>query len=323
MLNFRPAKHVLRRSPIVLGLLIGLPLVGLPLQKVEPVQPSVFLAQARTEKSLLWEISGRGLQQPSYLYGTLHLACPNQIVIPNQLKAKFAATQQLYLELDLDDPQVGAALLQSATALRSAKPLNTLLTPQDYALTKQYFQQNLGVAIDSFNTLQPILLVAFLYPVLLGCEPDSWDQILAQWATQQNRPVLGLETVQEQVTFLTQIPLTTQAQMLMAMVRNPDQAKKDINQLLLAYQNQDLAALYQIVKTSPGFNPRFEQVLLEQRNRRWIATIAQATATKPTFFAVGAAHLGGKAGLINLLRQEGYTVKPVTLDRSPLKVQSN
>src|SRR5690554_5438606 len=72
------------------------------------------LAQVPHEKTLLWEISGQGLPQPSYLFGTLHLLCASDIEPSETLKAKLAGTQALFLELDFTDPALAAQLMQQA-----------------------------------------------------------------------------------------------------------------------------------------------------------------------------------------------------------------
>lgn len=66
------------------------------------------------EKSLLWQISGNGLAKPSYLYGTIHLICPNDYFMTDSTKAAFARTEQVYLELDMDDPSIMSKMMRTA-----------------------------------------------------------------------------------------------------------------------------------------------------------------------------------------------------------------
>ncbi len=269
---------------------------------------------ASLEKSLLWEISGQGLAQSSYLYGTMHLTCPNQLVVPEKLQEKLAKTKQLYLELDMDDPNLGTAIVQN-TYHKHGSTLKNLVSPQDYAIASQFFQQNVGIPLDKVGSMKPIILIGLLYPSLLGCQPGSWEATLIQLAQTQNTEVLGLETVQSQFAIFDQIPPKDQAAMVMEVVKDPAKSKQELQKLLAAYQAQDVNELYQMVAQATATEARFERVLLTERNQRWIPAIAQAAKTKPTFFAVGAGHLGGKNGVIPLLRQAGYTVKPVALDR--------
>ena len=78
------------------------------------------LAQAPTEKKLLWEITGKNISTPSYLYGTIHVLCPQDLVVTEQIKQKFDATQQLYLELDFDDPSIPKTFHQTTRKSESS-----------------------------------------------------------------------------------------------------------------------------------------------------------------------------------------------------------
>jgi uncharacterized protein len=267
------------------------------------------------EKSLLWEISGQGLMQPSYLYGTLHLTCANQLVVPANLRHKFAKTQQLYLEIDMDDPNLTVNLLQNSYQKNGAT-LKTLLSAQDYAIVSQFFQKNVGIPLDTVGALKPIVLIALLYPSLLECQPGSWEGELLKLAQTQRAEVLGLETVQAQFVAFDQIPLKAQGAMIMEVVKDPAKSKQEFQKLRAAYQAQDVDQLYKMMTEASSPETQFEQRLIIDRNQRWIPAIAQAAKAKSTFFAVGAGHLGGQSGVISLLRQAGFTVKPVPLDRS-------
>jgi len=86
--------------------------------------------------------------------------------------------------------------------------------------------------------------------------------------------------------------------------------KEDFSKMVAEYKKQNLDSLYQQVTSSPDIQGS-EKVLLFDRNARWIPQMESAMKESPTFFAVGAGHLAGDKGVINLLRQQGYTVKPV------------
>jgi uncharacterized protein YbaP (TraB family) len=273
--------------------------------------------QVPSEKTLLWEISGKGLAKPSYLYGTIHLACPEQLVVPKSVQERFAKTQQLFLELDMDDPTMLPATVQGAV-MDKGTTLKTLLNPQDYATAQQYFQQNLGVSIDQVGTIKPFVLVALLYPSFLGCQqPGSWEGMLTKLAQTRQMEILGLESVQEQLAIFDRIPLREQVAMLMEVINDPHKAKQQVQELLAAYRNQDMPVIHQMVIQSTQTETKYETILLTERNRRWIPKIAKAAQTKSTFFAVGAGHLGGRNGVVAILRQAGYVVKPIFGDRKP------
>lgn len=263
-----------------------------------------------TEKTLLWEISGPGIAQPSYLYGTIHVACPQEVFLSENLSKSFSKVQQLYLEVDLDDPTLTSQTLQSIP-MKNGGNLRTLLNPKDYAKADQFFQQNLKLPLDRVSRVKPLFLTSMIYPAFLGCQPTSWEKTFMGMAVSRRMDVHGLETVQEQMTVLDAIPLKSQTTSLMKVVNDPFAARREVNALSATYKAQDVAKIYQLVVQSPDITPQYAALLLDSRNQRWIPKIIKAAKAKPTFFGVGAAHLGGDRGVISLLRQAGYTVKPI------------
>jgi uncharacterized protein len=268
-------------------------------------------AQVPNERSLLWEISGKNLAKPSYLYGTIHLTCANQIQPSNTLRQKFNSTQQLYLELDMDDPNTSMALLNQMR-LPQGKTLRSYLKPKDYNTVAQFFQENIGLPLENMHSLKPFFLISLLYPPLMACPIASWEDTLSKLAQARNIPLQGLETVQEQVAAIDRVPIAVQLQSLMMLVRNPGAARKEIQGLMALYRTQDITRMANMGNSDPA-TKRYDQALLGDRNRRWIPRMARIAKAKPTFFAVGAGHLGGKDGVIALLRRSGYRVRSIAL----------
>jgi uncharacterized protein len=282
--------------------------IALPLLSFS--NPDIAASQPPMEKTLLWQISGPGLSRPSYLYGTVHLACKDQTFLSENLRKSFGSVSQLYLELDHDDPTLTAQTFQSLP-MRNGQNLRTLLTQKDYAQADQFFQKNLKIPLDRVNRVKPLFLTTMIAPLFMGCQPTSWEKTFADMASSRKIEILGLETVQQQMAAIDAIPLKEQASALMDIVRDPFKARQETNALFTAYKNQDIAKLYQITAQSPGMTPRYITLLLSDRNQRWIPKILKAAKAKPTFFGVGAAHLAGDRGVISLLRKAGYTVKPL------------
>jgi uncharacterized protein len=284
----------------------------LPLWVAAPAiaQVPARTAAIPTEKSLLWEISGKGLSQPSYLYGTIHAICPSQLKVPSTLRSRLPRTQQVYLELDLDDPNV---LLQSVQRMQlpPGQTLQTLMKPTDYAKLRQFVQQRLRLNIDRIQTIKPLLLSGLFTAPLLNCQPISWEEQLIEMARGQRIEILGLETVDEQIAAVDKVPLQQQVKMLMDIINQFGKSQQQMRQLISLYNQQDIATLHRVITDPKEVSIKFDTIFLRDRNRRWIPRIANIAQRKPTFFAVGAGHLGGAEGVIALLRRAGYTVKPV------------
>jgi len=99
--------------------------------------------------------------------------------------------------------------------------------------------------------------------------------------------------------------------MLVKMVDNWSLGKSELKTLIKDYKKQDIEALLKDMTSSSTADVAFEKDLLENRNRNWIPRMATIMKEKPTFFGVGAGHLGGEKGVITLLKKQGYTVKAV------------
>ena len=255
---------------------------------------------------LLFQVSGRSLAQPSYLYGTFHLICPGDLLLTEAMKKALGETRQLYLELDFDDPALQATMMKSML-LADGKNLKDYLKAEDYSVLDSYLQRSLGIGLAQLGRFKPIALLSMMYVKILECQPASYDVTLAQLAGKDGKEILGLETVEEQMAVLERIPLEQQLKNLVDMARKPEDTRKEINELTSAYKAQDLDRIMKLMAES-NFDVDTEQELLVKRNTNWIPIIEKAAQDKPTFFAFGAGHLGGPKGVVSLLREKGYAV---------------
>lgn len=261
------------------------------------------------KSSLLWEVSGNGLSKPSYLFGTMHLVCDSDIVITPPLQRAFDATQQLYLELDMDE---AGTMLQSMMGMmmKNGESLDKLLPASQYDSVAQKFTSITGIPMVMMKTMKPMMTSAMLYPYLLGCAGQGWDMKFLSMAKNDSKEVSGLEDVSVQLAVFDSIPYKVQAEMLADIVLHLDSTKKSFEVMVNIYKQRDIEKLAVVTaedKTMKGY----EAVMLDNRNKSWIPVIEKSARIHPVFVAVGAAHLGGNNGVVNLLRTKGYTVKPV------------
>lgn len=266
-------------------------------------------AQIPSENSMLWEFSGNGLSKPSYLYGTIHVICPDDLKIDSLVRVSFKNTDQLYLELDMDDPEMNEKMQKT---MIGKTHLRYLLDEQNYEKLANFFKDRVGYSIDMLGMIKPFYLLSFTYSPMIGCsQPVSVESSLLKMATEQSKSVFGLETLEDQARVFDNIPQKDQAAMLYEYVRNFDKMQENFQEMLKQYRQQDLVGLMNSASISNLKNEKFENALVNKRNESWAKEIPQIAAKKPTFFAFGAAHLGGETGVINLLRKAGYKVKAV------------
>ncbi len=265
--------------------------------------------QIPTEKTLLWKISGKNIKQSSYLYGTIHLLCPNQIKIDTVIKQAFNLTKQLFLEIDMDDPQMMVKAMKGMMMPDSVQ-LENLVSKADYDSMNIIFKAKAGMGLRLMGKAKPMLLMSAVFPALLQCNPDGFEKHFQAMAKARNMELKGLETIEYQMRVFDTIPYHVQAEMLKSMLFNLDSTKKEFDEMLAVYLAKDINAMQQLTTKDPEFG-KYDALMLQNRNNNWIPVIANAMKQMPTFFAVGAAHLGGKNGIISLLRKNSFKVEPV------------
>ncbi|MBC3785573.1 TraB/GumN family protein [Spirosoma utsteinense] len=274
----------------------------------------VGTAGAQTkDNALLYELTGPGITTPSYLYGTFHLVCPTDLAITDVMKKAVNDSQQLYLELDMDDPAMMGSMMKAMT-MTGGKTIKDYLKPDDYTLLDTYLKQKMNMSLTQVGTMKPIALTSLMYMTVLPCQPASYDMTFAQMVAKDKKEVLGLESLDAQLAALDNIPMEEQLKGLVDMAKKPEEAKQEFNALLAAYKAHDIARMMTMMKSSQfsgGDFAQYEDALLGKRNANWIPVIEKAAKEKATFFAFGAGHLGNDKGVVNLLREKGYTVKAV------------
>jgi len=259
--------------------------------------------------TLLWEISGKGLTAPSYIFGTFHLLCKEDIHFSNSLKQAVSNSHEIYLELDMDDP----ATLMSGLMLmnmKGGKKLKDLYKPEAYKRLSDYFKDSLQTPIAMLQGMKPEFLIALLYPKMMPCSATgSVEEEVMQLAKKEDKEIKGLETMAFQASLFDSIPYEKQAEELLNTLDSMEKSKKYFGQMLRAYKDQRLDEIEKIaIDPEFGFEEN-QDMLLDNRNKNWVKQLKEIMKKGPVFTAVGAGHLVGKAGLIALLRKEGYTVR--------------
>lgn len=264
-----------------------------------------------TGNTLLWEISGNGITTPSYLYGTFHLLCKDDIKLGTALKQAISKSHEVYLELDLDDPAtvLGALTLMN---MKDGKKLKDLYTAEQYQRISKFFTDSLKTPIGIFQRMKPEFLIALLYPKMMPCSSaSSMEESVMEFAKDAGKEIKGLETLAFQASIFDSIPYEEQATELLNTIDSMDRSKKYFSLMLDAYNGQQLGEIEKIVNT-PEFGVENNQdILLGNRNKNWVMQLKDIMKRKPVLAAVGAGHLVGKNGLLALLKAEGYTVRGI------------
>jgi uncharacterized protein YbaP (TraB family) len=271
---------------------------------------SACLGFSQTPHTLLWQISGKGLAKPSYLFGTMHVLCAEDARLSDSLKAVIAHCDEVYLEIDFSDmsKMLGA---MKYMRMNDSKKLSDLLSPKDYERVKTYFSQHSPMLpFGMLERFKPIIVSSLIEEESLGCKSTDGMELVIMKEL-HNKPVRGLETAEFQASLFDSIPYEEQARNLVSYIDSSEQNKKTTMELAELYKKQDLDGLDSLSqKGDPGMD-NYMDLLLYGRNRKWAAYLATVLPQKSLLVAVGAAHLPGDKGVINLLRKQGYTLTPV------------
>lgn len=269
-----------------------------------------LIGNAQEEKSLLWKISGNGLSQPSYLFGTIHITC-DATLDENVLKA-LDETSQLYLEIDMDDPELQVKTMQGMM-MKDGKKISAMVSAEQYKALNILFLENIGMSVNMLDNFKPSFVEMMLLPSMLDCPMQSIENELLKVTKEQNEEVYGLETIESQMEIFDAIPYEEQAENLAELAEEGIAKNKEMyKQMIAIYDSKDLNAIADFMKEEDSsMYEEHSDILLDNRNKSWIEKIEKAAKDNPTFFGVGAAHLPGENGVINLLRKQGYKVEAV------------
>lgn len=269
------------------------------------------LSLGTAQASLLWKVSGNELTQPSYLFGTIHVICEDRFIMNDTIESAFAQSETLVMELDISAPGT-MQRLQALMVSEEGPYLDRYLNEQQLETMDAYFRENIGAGLGQLGGLKPMALNSMVMIGGLPCtETTSYEVFFMEQADEQETPIVALEDVDFQMGLFDEIPLQEQVEWLWEMISDSEMGDALMESMVQAYEQQDLDALMEIMEEDPQFN-HYMEMFIDERNRNWIAPLRQQMHESTSFIAVGAGHLPGDQGLINLLREAGYDVKAVS-----------
>lgn len=268
-------------------------------------------------KSLLYQIYGLGLSQPSYLFGTIHIMNNDDFAIGKNVEKKLKSASKLVMELDLGEADL--ADLAAKSLFPEGKSIQDYISEEDYDILKTFFADSIGVDPMVFEMayakMKPIFMEQLIYFKYVGENPSSYENSFTEIAENKEIAIVGLETFNEQLALLNEFPLEEQIQHLLHTVKHYSQESKNMDTLFDLYINQDIEGIFQFATSSEDISDEFEETLIYKRNKKWIPKITDLISQNSSFIAVGAGHLGGPQGLIKLLKDKGYTVEPINTEK--------
>ncbi|WP_257868783.1 TraB/GumN family protein [Flavobacterium sp. J372] len=248
-----------------------------------------FTANAqKLDNALLWKITGKGLTQPSYLFGTIHITC--DATLDAKTKKALDDTKQIYLELDMDDPGMQAAMM-GGIMMKDGVTMSSLVSAEDFKIVDEFLTKNVRMSAKMMDSFKPALISAMLYPKMIDCPMQSFEMELMKEAVAQNEEILGLESVADQMNVFDAIPYKDQMNELVKTAKGGiNKDKKEFAKLMAVYQSKDIEGMHKLMDESENkMYSKFEDVMLDNRNKKWIPVI-EAAAKRHLLSLLSARH---------------------------------
>lgn len=300
--------HILRTA---LATIAALALTaGLALGQTTAPAPSAAPVTA-PERSFIWTVERDG--RVGWLVGSLHLLSKEFYPLPPAMEEAFARADTLVEEIDMheaNDPKLVAVIL-SRGMYPAGTTLSSQVSPDTYAsLTK--WVEGAGLTVAPFEAMKPWMIAMTLQTLALqklGFDPAlGLDKYFRDASDKAGKRFVALETGAEQIAYLDGLSPKTQDLMLRESIESLDTEMTEIRTIANAWRAGDAETVEQFAVETLTDAPEVYQSLLVDRNRRWMPAIESCVQTQRCFVVVGAAHLVGPDGLIEMLRSQGYEV---------------
>ena len=259
---------------------------------------------------LFWRVSGNGLAKDSFIFGTAHNAPISMIDEVPGLNDAIQNCDIAIGEVDKNDPGAPEFNMMDLMAPPDSM-LDKLLSPEDFRIVEETVNKCLestGASMDQLRMFKPGLISMLAMDMDLSALTDSddekelFDMVILERAA-AGHPTMGFETLEEHLDWMLKAPLKDQATWLVSKCKNYDNQEG----LDEAYINQDPTIQFESRTPDEGYR----EIFVYRRNRNWAEKLDQMMPKQSCLVCVGATHLSGEKGLIQLLRDRGYTVEPV------------
>lgn len=278
------------------------------------VTASLFIFwQCSLAQTSVWQVSNGS--NTVYFGGTIHMLRASDYPLPPAFEQAYVAADNLYFEIDLDDMDSIASQMAMLQQLMytDGQNLQTVLNEEAYRALSDYTSQ-LGIPMMLLQNMKPGMLVSTLEIMAfqqLGFTPQGVDLTFNQRAKADGKAIAGLETAQEQISFLTRMGEGEESEFVLLSLRDLETIADNIDSMIEPWREGDVAALDDLfIGQMQAETPEVYEELLVRRNRAWMPEIESMLADADTeFVLVGVAHMVGEDGLLQMLRRRGYQVR--------------
>jgi uncharacterized protein len=265
------------------------------------------------EKSFLWRVNSD--QNRLYILGSIHLLKKETYPLKKSIEDAFEQTKKLVLEIDLS-----SANSQKIQQLMLQKSISTDGTMLHQSVSDETYQavakraKELGIDIRLLSPFKPWVIAMTMAAIKLqqlGFDPSlGVDRHLAERAKQTDKPTAGLETAEFQLDLFDRFSAKEQELLLRQSMDEMDHVERNVTAIVQAWKSGDVGAVERHLLVGLRDYPEIHRKVIDDRNQRWLPQIENLLSRgENALIVVGAAHLVGKNGIIELLKDRGYRVE--------------
>jgi uncharacterized protein YbaP (TraB family) len=277
---------------------------------------AVSFAPAAAAAPASWRIEGKNGGEVTLL-GSMHVLRASDYPLPPLVDSLYERADVLVLELDLDDPAILAdrsSMLRAAT-LPPGKLLRDVLDAKLYGLAAAQARA-IGFDLSLLEHLEPWLVAITLLDVGLqraGFEAQrGLEQYLVRKATAAHKEIVGLESLEKQISVFDELPAAEQQALLEQTLEELDGANEQMNELAAAWRDGRIDELTASLASDFDGFPELYAALVTERNAEWTGQLEKMLrAGKKYLVVVGALHLVGRDSVIDRLEARGHRVEPI------------
>lgn len=271
---------------------------------------SLPAVQAETS---VWQVT-KG-EQRLYIAGTVHLLPPEQFPLPQEFSQAYSQADALVFETDVRELETakGMQLLMQHAMYSDGRSLSQVLSADTYQQLRQYAKTQ-GVDLAPLNQFKPDFVLLTLMQVALqkaGMAGEGVDMHFLKQAVADNKPMLFLETVEQQLGMLLNISAENEDAFVTQNLQQLSELEVELTKIIAAWRSGDTDTMAELAMafTDTPEGKLFYDALLVQRNKNWLPQLEKMLATPEVeLVLVGALHLAGEANVLQLLREQGYSI---------------
>jgi uncharacterized protein YbaP (TraB family) len=277
------------------------------------------IAQESTEEdvivkngnSLLWKVEGNNIKT-GYFFGTMHMINEEYFNFSDELTERVSNSEAIIMEVGgIPNPFTTFQMMSLDTGT-----VHSYFSKEQLIELLAFMDQKMGISPQEFDqtygSMKPFFLLQTISQDYFEPTAKSYDLTIMGIAAEKEIPLIGLETIEEQLGFFDQVPVESMADMIMESIKDHDKEVENTAKLMELYSKEKVDKLIPLLqKQSPEFM-EFSDVFLYDRNRAWVPKLEKEMTDKSCFVAVGAGHLFGENGLIDLFEKKGYTLTPIS-----------